>query len=171
MRDLVAVLFVFLLVGFALSMATSLHWYRRGHAKLRHAIIASGQSIVAEIPGDETLLFFTEDGKAFHWRDRAIPKDRIRGARVLISGAPISVCVSRRVSESKSADAVPPPQPFDSDTPGGIERDRWDVAIDVDDETILVECGAIRERVSQELARKVFEVVKADIEIREPSQA
>ena len=66
---------------------------------------------------------------------------------------------------------MPPPQPFDSDTPGGIERDRWDVAIDVDDETILVECGAIRERVSQELARKVFEVVKADIEIREPSQA
>jgi len=171
MRDLVAVIVVFLLVGFALSMATSLHWYRRGHAKLRRAISASGQSIVAEIPGSETLLFFTEDGKAFHWQDRTIPKDRIRSARVLISGAPISVCVSRRLSGSNSADAEPPRQPIVSDTPDGIERDRWDVAIDVDDETVLVECGAIRERVSQELARKVFEAVKADIEIREPSQA
>jgi len=170
MRDLVAVIVVFLLVGFALSMATTLHWYRRGHAKLRRAILASGQSIVAEIPGDETLLFFTEDGKAFHWQDRAIPKDRIRAARILISGAPISVCVSRRLSESNSADAEPPQHPFASDSPGGIERDRWDVAIDVDDKTVLVECGAIRERVSQELARQVFEAVKADIEIREPSQ-
>ena len=171
MRDLVAVIVVFLLVGLALSMATSLHWYRRGQAKLRRAVFASGQSIVAEIPGDERLLFFTEDGKAFHWQDRTIPKDRIRAARVLISGAPISVCVSRRLSEPNGVDRESPRQPFDLDAPGGIERDRWDVAIDVDDETVLVECGAIRERVSQELARKVFEAVKAAIEIREPSQA
>ena len=32
--------------------------------------------------------------------------------------------------------------------------------------TILVECGAVRERVSQELARKIFDAVKADLEKR-----
>jgi len=31
---------------------------------------------------------------------------------------------------------------------------------------VLVECGAIRERVSQELARQVFDAVKAEIERR-----
>jgi uncharacterized UPF0146 family protein len=31
----------------------------------------------------------------------------------------------------------------------------------------LVECGSIRERVSQELARRVFDVVKADMENRD----
>ena len=44
--------------------------------------------------------------------------------------------------------------------PDGIARDRWDVAIETVQGTILVECGAVRERVSQELARKIFDAVK-----------
>lgn len=48
-----------------------------------------------------------------------------------------------------------------------IERERWDVAIDLEESTVLVQCGAIRERVSQELARQVFEAVKTDIELRQ----
>ena len=32
--------------------------------------------------------------------------------------------------------------------------------------TVLVECGAIRERVSQELARAVFDAVKREVERR-----
>ena len=171
MRDLVAVLVVLFLVGFALSMATSLHWYRRGHARLRRAIAESGQSIVAEIPGDDTLGFFTEDGKAFHWQDRTIPKDRIRGALVLISGAPISFCLARRFSEAAPPNGYSPQEGFALDKPSGIERDRWDVAIDVDGGTVLVECGSIRECVSQELARMVFEAVKTDIEIRDQVDA
>jgi hypothetical protein len=31
---------------------------------------------------------------------------------------------------------------------------------------VLVECGAIRERISQELARSVFEAVKQDLDRR-----
>ena len=89
-----------------------------------------------------------------------ILKDDIRSARVLISGAPISVCVSRRFPE-------PAPKPSGNiDQSDMIERERWDVAIDLEDTTVLVECGAIRERVSQELARQVFEAVKTDIERR-----
>jgi hypothetical protein len=160
MRDLVAVLVVFLLIAVALSMATSLQWYKRGHSRLRRAISDSGRSVIAEIPGDRGIQFFTEDAAAFHWSDRVIPKDGIRSARVLISGAPISVCVSRRFPE-------PPPQPSGNiDHSDMIERERWDVAIDLEDTTVMVECGGIRERVSQELARQVFEAVKTDIELR-----
>jgi hypothetical protein len=46
----------------------------------------------------------------------------------------------------------------------GIARDRWDVAIESATGTTLVECGAIRERVSQELARAVFDAVKRNVE-------
>ena len=171
MRDIVAVVAVIMLVGFALSMATSLQWYRRSHAKGRRAVRARGQSIIAEIPAPEGLRYFTEDADAFHWSspnvhgattDRAIPKHEIRAARVLISGAPISVRVSTRFSGS------PPADPVEVDgTSDGFERDRWDVAIDLQDETVLVECGAIREKVSQELARQVFDAVKRDIEARD----
>jgi hypothetical protein len=164
MRDLVAVVVVVVLVVFALSMATSLQWYRRSHAKSRRSVQSRGQSILAEIPASEGLRFFTEDAEAFHWMDRTIPKHEIRAARVLISGAPISVCASTRFSESSPRDAVD----LDIDsTTDGFGRDRWDVAIDLQDETVLVECGAIRERVSQELARQVFDAVRRDIETRE----
>ncbi len=48
----------------------------------------------------------------------------------------------------------------EDDRPDGIARDRWDVAVETIAGTVLIECGAIRERVSQELARAVFEAVK-----------
>ena len=46
----------------------------------------------------------------------------------------------------------------------GFARDRWDVAIDTTDTTLLIPCGAIRERISQELARRIFTAVKTVIE-------
>ena len=36
--------------------------------------------------------------------------------------------------------------------------------IETESGDILVECGAVRERVSQELARKIFDAIKAMIE-------
>ena len=70
---------------------------------------------------------------------------------MLINGSPIAAYVSRRYPEGASRQATS----FD-DRPDGIARDRWDVALETVAGTVLVECGAIRERVSQELARKVF---------------
>jgi hypothetical protein len=43
-------------------------------------------------------------------------------------------------------------------------HDRWDVEIETVTADILVECGAIRERVSQEIARAVFDAVKQELE-------
>ena len=164
MRDFVAVLIVFLLVAFALRMATSLQWYKRGQSKIRRTITASGRSIIAEIPGTDGLQFFTEDTQAFHWEKRIIPKKEIRSTRLLISGAPISVRLSALFPD-------PAPLPAsDFQQPDSIERERWDVAIDLKDTTVVVECGSIRERVSQELAGQVFKAVASDIELREKDQ-
>ena len=41
------------------------------------------------------------------------------------------------------------------------------MAVEAFDGTTLVECGAIRERVSQELARAVFDAVKRELERRD----
>ena len=159
MRDLVAVIVVVVLVVVALAMATSLQWYRRSHDRRRGKLRDRGQSIVAEVPSRDGLLFFSEDTEAFHWAERALPKTQIRAARVLISGASISTIRSRRFpgeDRDHPAEMEHEPESF--------ERDRWDVAIEVGDDTVLVECGSIRERVSQELARRIFETVKRAIE-------
>ncbi len=82
--------------------------------------------------------------------------------RVLINGVPIAAYESRRVEGRP----VPAPTTFD-DRPEGIARDRWDVAIETVAGTTIVPCGAIRERVSQELARSVFDAVKRTLEARD----
>jgi hypothetical protein len=121
-----------------------------------------GRTIVAEIPTDDGLVLFTEDDRRFQYGAQAVDKDHIAAVRVLINGAPIAACVSTR----HAAGAAIQPTSFD-DRPEGIARDRWDVAIECADGTTLVECGAIRERISQELARAVFDAVKRDIERRD----
>ena len=88
--------------------------------------------------------------------------DRIAAVHVLIIGSPIASYVSKRLATSTAIQ----PTSYE-DRPEGIARDRWDVAIEGADAVMLVECGAIRERVSQELARAVFDVVKLDLERRD----
>jgi hypothetical protein len=41
------------------------------------------------------------------------------------------------------------------------------VAVETVAGTVLIECGSIREQVSQELARAVFEAIKDDMERRD----
>lgn len=144
----------------AASLATTLRYYRRRRQRARDSERALGRRIVAELPTSEELVYFTEDEVRFHYGDRSIDKDLILAARVLINGAPIAAAVSSRHARSQ-----PTPTTVE-DRPEGIARDRWDVAIETENGTVLVECGAIRERVSQELARQVFDAVKADIERR-----
>jgi hypothetical protein len=79
--------------------------------------------------------------------------------RVLINGAPIATTLSPRHAGA----AARHPTSFE-DRPEGIARDRWDVALETAAGTMLVECGAIRERVSQELARAVYDAVKQTVE-------
>ena len=155
MRDVVGILVALLLVFFALRLATALTRDRRKRHGEREAIAAGGRTIVAEIPSDECLVFFTEDDEAFHVGDHPIPKTTITAARVLINGAPIAVAArpEHQAAASISSELV-------QQRPEGLARDRWDVAIDTEQGTVIVPCGAIREQISQELARGVFDAVK-----------
>jgi hypothetical protein len=161
-RDVVAAIVALLLLLFAGSLATALQNYRRRRQRARDSERALGRTIIAEIPAETDLTLFSDDSKRFYYGEQSIDKDLILAVRVLINGAPIAGYVSQR-ADSKTA---PPPTRFD-DRPEGIARDRWDVAVETRTGTILVECGAIRERVSQELARTVFEAVKRELERRD----
>ena len=162
MRDLVAAGVALLLLVIAASLATTLTFYRKRRRQNRDRERALGRTIIAEIPADDDLVLVTEDSRQFHYGARSVNKDGIAAVRVLINGAPIAACVSTRHADR----AATQPTSFE-DRPEGIARDRWDVAIESVDGTTLVECGAIRERISQELARAVFDAVKRDIERRD----
>jgi len=161
MRDVVAAIVAILLLLAAASLATTLTSYRRRRQRARDSERALGRTVIVEIPGDDDLVLFSEDEVRFHYGEKSIDKDLIVAVRVLINGSPIASVVSPRYASRER----PHPTAFE-DRPEGIARDRWDVAIEAINGTTLVECGAIRERVSQELARAVFEAVKRDIERR-----
>jgi len=163
MRDLVAGLVAIALLFVALRLIDSLQWMRRRRQRAFDAERALGRTIVAEIPAEDGLTLFSADPVRFHYGERSIDKDLIVAVRVLINGAPIAAYVSTRHAGDKDR---PQATQFD-DRPEGIARDRWDVAIETIAGTTLVECGAIRERVSQELARAVFDAVKRDLEQRD----
>ena len=160
MRDLIALIAALVLLVVAASLATTLQYYRRRRQRARDTERAVGRRIVAELPTSEELVYFTEDEVRFHYGDASIDKDLILAARVLINGSPIAAAVSSRDARRQQT-----PTAFE-DRPEGIARDRWDVAIETERGTVLVECGAIRERVSQELARSIFDAVKTSIEER-----
>ena len=182
MRDLIAGAVAVLLLLTAASLATTLQMYRRRRQRARDSDRALGRTLVAEIPAADDLVLFSEDATRFHYGDRSIDKDLIAAVRVLINGAPIASYVSRRSAKraptslpvAERGDGVPAERDRGAGAPGvidvrpeGIAHDRWDVAIETAAGTTTVECGAIRERVSQELAHAVFDAVKRELERRD----
>ena len=163
MRDVIAAIVAVALLLVAARLATTLHEFRIRRRRTRDSERALGRRIVAEIPGDDDLVLFSEDDKRFHYGDRSIDKDLVIAVHVLINGAPIAEYVSPAADHRVGTAAG-----FE-DRPEGIARDRWDVEIETATGRVLVECGAIRERVSQELARAVFDAVKADLTTRSRS--
>jgi hypothetical protein len=161
-RDLIAAIVATALFLGALSLATTLTFYRKRRRQTRDGEQARGRRIIAEIPGEDDLRLFSEDDRQFHYGDKTVDKDRIAAVRVLINGSPIAAYVAKRFATTAALQATS----FE-DRPEGIARDRWDVAIERPDGVLLVECGAIRERVSQELARAVFDAVKRELERRD----
>ena len=148
MRDVFAAVVALVLLVVAASLGTTLTAFRRRRLRARDAERALGRAIIAEIPADDDLRLFSEDAVRFYYGEQSVDKDLIVAARVLINGSPIASYVSRRhpVDAGRLATSF-------EDRPEGIARDRWDVAIETVNGMMLVECGAIRERVSQELAQ------------------
>jgi hypothetical protein len=162
MRDLVAGIVAVLLLLVAASLATTLQSYRRRRQRARDSEGALGRVVIAELPTADDLVLVSEDEHRFYYGEQAIDKDLIVAVRMLINGSPIAASVSRRHATSTPLQ----PTRFE-DHPEGIARDRWDVAVETVVGTTLIECGAIRERVSQELARTVFDAIKMDLEERD----
>jgi len=162
MRDLVAGIVAVLLLLVAASLATTLRSYQRRRQRARDSEGALGRVVIAELPTADDLVLVSQDDHRFYYGERTIDKDLIVAVRVLINGSPIASSVSRRHATGTPLQ----PTRFD-DRPEGIARDRWDVAVETVVGTTLIECGAIRERVSQELARTVFDVIKKDLEERD----
>jgi hypothetical protein len=161
MRDLFAGIIAVCLLLVAASLATTLQMFRRRRQRVRDSERALGRSVIAELPVGEDLVMFSEDPVRFYYGERSIDKDLIAAVRVLINGTSIAAVLSTRHVREAAREATS----FE-DRPEGIARDRWDVAIETITGTVLVECGAIRERISQELARAVFDTVKRDVEAR-----
>ena len=162
MRDLVAGIVAVLLLVVAASLATTLRSYRRRRQRARDSERALGRVVIAELPTSDDLVLVSQDDHRFYYGEQAIDKDLIVAVRVLINGSPIAASVSRR-----HATRTPLQATRFEDRPEGIARDRWDVAVETVVGTTLIECGAIRERVSQELARTVFDAIKKDLEARD----
>ena len=165
MRDVLAAVVALVLLLVAASLGTALTSFRRRRLRARDAEHALGRTVLAEIPADDDLRLFCEDVACFHYGEQSVDKHLIVAVRVLINGSPIASYVSRRHPLDASRQATR----FE-DRPEGIARDRWDVAIETANGMLLVECGAIRERVSQELARTIFDAVKHELERRDEIQ-
>jgi hypothetical protein len=162
MRDFVAGIVAFLLLLVAASLATTLRAHRRRRERARDSERALGRTMIAELPIGDDLVLVSGDDRRFYYGERGIDKDLIVAVRVLINGSPIAAYVSERHATSTPRHATS----FE-DRPEGIARDRWDVAVETVAGTTLIECGAIRERVSQELARAVFDAIRNDMERRD----
>jgi len=163
MRDLVAGVVALGLFLFALGLMSTLRFHRRARERERRALLAAGRQVLAEIPAPDGLALFVTDDTHFYWNDRPIAKQTVRRVRILINGAPLATHAAPGHGPAAAGE-------IDAavlDRPEGIAHDRWDVLIGTDAGDVLVECGSVRERVSQELARAVFDAVKADMERRE----
>lgn len=161
-RDLVAGLVALFLIFVAFSLLAALDAHRRRRERLRREAVTRGRTIVAELPLGRDLTLVCEDPSHFYYGERTIDKADIRAVRLLVNGVPVVSSLSRRAPASDAAPAAG----FE-DRPEGIAHDRWDVVIETMNGTILVECGAIRERISQELAQKIFDAVRRDLEARD----
>lgn len=156
-RDVFAGVIAAGLLFLAARLATTLRSYRRAQQRTREREEALGRTVIAEIPSEDNLLLFTEDAGRFYYGGRAIDKDQIVSAQLLINGVAVGQVGQEGRDREERQDGLERPEE------GGIPRDRWDVRIDAGSGVTVVACGAIRERVSQELARAVFDAVKRTI--------
>jgi hypothetical protein len=158
MRDVVAALVAVGLLIFAALLAISLHLARARRDAARRQLEANRRRLVAELPLGAAITIVSEDADAFYYGDVRIDKASLHAARLLLNDTPLAVASSNR-------------EPVDARTAGAMsaeafERDRWDVALETDSGTVVIHCGGIRERVSQDLARRIFEAAEAVIRAR-----
>lgn len=151
MRDLVAGLVALALLLFALLVGATLHFHRQRRDRTRREARASGRAIVAELPQGSNLVCVTEDPERLYVGDRPIEKASIRGVRLMVNAELVSQVGKTGTEPAATARATSDEEAF--------IRDRWDVLVDTSTGTVTIACGAIRERISQDLARRIYDAV------------
>ena len=144
-----------LLVWRAFRLAMSLRYTRLLRDEERRAEEARGRRVVAEVPSHEGEVYlFLESPDAFEWRGRRLAKADVLGARLLLNGGLMA-------SVARSGATLPEPG-----APEEYEgRERWDVRFyPKDGAAVDVPCGMLREGVSREAARAVFEAVRSALQ-------
>jgi hypothetical protein len=158
MRDLVAALVAVALLVFALLVAATLHFHRQRRERSRRAARDGGRAIIAELPQGSDLVYVTEDRERIYVGDQPIEKGSIRGVRLVVNGGLVSGAGEVRTDPAAAARATSDEEAF--------IRDRWDVLVDTAAGTVTISCGAIRERISQDLARRIYDAVASTIQRR-----
>lgn len=139
-----------LVLWWAFRLAMGLRWNKVLRERQRDEEAGRGR-IVAELPLPEGMAFFVEDAAGFRWGDETVARGAVTGARLLLNSAVVA-------SAERPGVALPPP-PAPEDEPG---RERWEVVAYVDGGGArTVRCGSVREGISRQAARAVFDALRA----------
>jgi hypothetical protein len=121
----------------------------------RSAEEARGRRVVTEVPnhGGEVFLFL-ETSEAFEWLGLRLAKAELLGCRLLLNGGVMGTA-------ARPGAALPDPG-----TPEEYEgRERWDVRLYSSQGLADVPCGTLREGVSRDAARAVFDSVRRSLAV------
>jgi hypothetical protein len=139
-----------MVLWWAFRLAMGLRWSKVQRERLRDEEAGRGR-IVAELPLPEGMAFFVEDASGFRWGGEPLAREAVCGARLLLNSAV--------VASAERAGARLPPPPAPEDEPG---RERWEVMAYLEGgEARTVRCGSVREGVSRQAARAVFDALRA----------
>jgi hypothetical protein len=132
--------------------AMGLRYARVLRDEARQAVEAAGRRVVAEVPTRKgELELFAEDREAFFWAGRTIPKSAITGTRLLLNRGVMAAAARAGTRLT------------DPEAPGEYEgREHWVVHV-YGRETTEIDCGTIREGVSREAAREVYEAIAGQL--------
>ena len=109
---------------------------------------------MAELPLAEGVVLFTEDVEAVHWGGLSVPRIQLAGARLLLNSAVVSTA-------ARSGAILPEPPPPE-DEPG---REKWEVVAYLrDGRAHTIRCGSVREGVSRDAARAVFDALRREVQ-------
>jgi len=151
---LVELLAAILLVGtlfVAFRFAMGLRWARLMREKALFEELERGRRLIAEVPTPSgEIELFLEDAWGFYWSGAEMGKRELVGARLLVNGAVLREC-RRAGAELPAAE---PPEEYEG-------RERWEVAAFLSGGMSLIRCGSLREGVSRDAARQVFDALEA----------
>jgi hypothetical protein len=143
-----------LLLWWVFRLSMGLRWSKIEREAARRREEETGRRVVAELPLPEGVVFFAADARALHWGEQSIPREDVVGARLLLNSAVVSTAAR--------AGATLPEPPAPEDEPG---REKWEVVAYLRGARALtIRCGTVREGISRDAARAVFEALRQEVQ-------